>query len=216
MNEARERILDRIRVAMREKAPRREMHDPPKAWYPELPADPETLIARLAQELTVLKGEFHRAANEAEARQKLRELCDQNQFRKIAASDDPLLRQLLEGREVNWIHATAKAGASLESFDVGITRADALAARTGSVLLSARTGTGRALSVLPPIHLVIARKDDVLVDIGAGIQAWQRLYGPNIPSNCFIITGPSRTADIEKVLVLGAHGPKRLIVMVVG
>lgn len=216
MNEARDRILDRIRAAMREKAPRREPQDKPKPWFPELPDDPETRIARFAQELTTLKGEFHRAANENEARGKLRELCEQNQLRKVAASEDSLLRKLLEGQEVNWINATGVAGASLESFDVGITRADALAARTGSILLSSRTGTGRALSVLPPTHLVVARNEELVADIGEGIRVWQRIYGANIPSNCFIISGPSRTADIEKVLVLGAHGPKRLIVCVVG
>ena len=59
-------------------------------------------------------------------------------------------------------------------------------------------------------------KEELVVDLAEGIQVWQRQYGSNWPSNVYFITGPSRTADIEKVLVLGAHGPKRLVTLLVG
>jgi L-lactate dehydrogenase complex protein LldG len=216
VNGAREKIMDRIREAMQQKAHRIEPHGAPKPWFPELPGDLEALIERFKQELETLKGEFLRARNGEEARRQLADFCARNNANRIAASDDSLLRQLLSGRDVNWIGPHSKAGASLEPFDVGVTRADALAARTGSILLSSRSGTGRALSVLPPIHLVVARKEELVVDLSDGIQTWQRTYGTNWPSNVFIITGPSRTADIEKVLVLGAHGPKRLVTLLLG
>lgn len=216
MNEARERILDRVRLAVRRKAHRRDAHGPPKPWFPSLAADTEALSARFQQEHERLKGEFHRVRDVAAARNELSNICDRESFKKIAASDEPLLRDVLQGREVRWVTANSEAGASLESFDVGVTRADALAARTGSILLSSRSGTGRALSVLPPVHLVIAAKEELVVDLSDGLKVWQRKYGASLPSNCFIISGPSRTADIEKTLVLGAHGPRRVMVLLIG
>jgi len=216
MNGARDKILGRVREAMREQAPRLEPHGPPKPWFPPLPTDPEGLIARFRQELETLKGEFLHARSMDEARRQFGEFCANNNLKRIAASEDPLLRDLLTGKEVNWIGPKSQAGASLEPFDLGVTRADALAARTGSILLTSRSGTGRALSVLPPIHLVLARKEELVADLAEGIQVWQGKYAGNWPSNVFLITGPSRTADIEKVLVLGAHGPKRLVTLLLG
>ena len=216
MNIARENILDRVRMAVRQKAHRHELHGKAKAWFPSIASDAESLIACFQKEHEALKGEFHRVRDVAAARKQLADLCDRESFQKIAASDEPLLKEALRGREVRWIAANSEAGASLESFDLGITRADALAARTGSIFLSSRSGTGRALSVLPPVHLVVATKEELVVDLTDGIKVWQRRYGANLPSNCFIISGPSRTADIEKTLVLGAHGPKRVIVVLIG
>ncbi|MSR64235.1 MAG: hypothetical protein EXS18_00450 [Verrucomicrobiae bacterium] len=216
MSNARSQILDRVRTALKHKAPQREMHGEPKPWFPPIALDVESLIARFKQEHETLKGEFVRAPNTDAARRELHAFFERNSIRKIAASADSLLRDVLEGQEVRWIDANSKAGASLDGFDLGVTRADALAARTGSIFLTSRSGSGRALSVLPPIHLVVATKEELVVDLSEGMRVWQRKYGNNWPSNCFIISGPSRTADIEKVLVLGAHGPKRLVTLLLG
>ena len=216
MNNARSQILDRVRAAVKHKAPQPEMHGEPKPWFPSIASDPETLIARFKLEHETLKGEFIRASNVGAARKELHGFCERNSIKTIAASADSLLRDVLEGQEVRWIDANSKAGASLDGFDLGVTRADVLAARTGSIFLTSRSGSGRALSVLPPIHLVVATKEELVVDLAEGMQVWQRKYGNNWPSNCFIISGPSRTADIEKVLVLGAHGPKRLVTLLLG
>ncbi len=69
--------------------------------------------------------------------------------------------------------------------------------------------------MLPPVHLVIARRDQLLPDLATAITFIRRHYDGQWPSTLSIITGPSRTGDIEKVLVLGAHGPKRLAVFFV-
>lgn len=216
MNDARSRILDRVRAAVKHKASQHEMHGEPQPWFPVIPRDAETLIALFRQEHETLKGEFLRAANSDAARKQLREFCEHNSIKTVAASSDSLLRDVLGGREVRWIDANASAGSSLEGTDLGITRADALAARTGSIFLTSRSGSGRTLSALPPIHLVVATKEELVADLTEGIQVWKHKYGTSWPSNCFIISGPSRTADIEKVLVLGAHGPKRLVVLLIG
>ena len=93
---------------------------------------------------------------------------------------------------------------------VGLTSCEALVARTGSILVSPATASGRRLSIYPDQHLVLARPSQVVAEIGDALRAVQARYGDALPSMVSLTTGPSRTADIEKTLVLGAHGPRRL------
>jgi L-lactate dehydrogenase complex protein LldG len=101
----------------------------------------------------------------------------------------------------------------LESCSVGITECDALVAQTGSVLVTSRSAGGRALSVLPPHHVVLARREQLLGDLPDAFALLKQKYGSNYPSFISFITGPSRTGDIERILVLGAHGPKKLTII---
>lgn len=97
-------------------------------------------------------------------------------------------------------------------YDVGITAATCLVARTGSVIIDSRTCGGRRMSVLPPVHVVLARETQLsfsLEDALAGITA-----EPDKAGFYSIISGPSRTSDIEKKLVLGAHGPRELHIFI--
>ena len=103
----------------------------------------------------------------------------------------------------------------LESCDVGITECDALIAQTGSVLVTTQSAGGRALSVLPPHHIVLSRREQLLPDLTAAYQLLHSKYKSTFPTTISLITGPSRTGDIERILVLGAHGPKRLTIFCV-
>ncbi len=94
--------------------------------------------------------------------------------------------------------------------DLGMTTCEALVARTGSVLVAGGTASGRRLSIYPDQHLVLARPSQVVAEIGEALAVVQARYGAQLPSMVSLTTGPSRTADIEKTLVLGAHGPRRL------
>jgi L-lactate dehydrogenase complex protein LldG len=69
--------------------------------------------------------------------------------------------------------------------------------------------------VLPPHHVVIARRGQLRPDLTAGFSLLRQKYAPDYPSFISFITGPSRTGDIERILVLGAHGPKRLTILLV-
>src|ERR1039458_10706823 len=102
---------------------------------------------------------------------------------------------------------------ALEACDVGISECDALIAQTGSVLVTSRSAGGRALSVLPPHHVVLAQRDQLVPDLPAAFDLVKKKYADNYPSMISFITGPSRTGDIERILVLGAHGPKKLTVL---
>lgn len=97
--------------------------------------------------------------------------------------------------------------------DAGITSALAVAAETGTALLPAGDPDARLVSLLPPLHLLVVPEKSIVPDIGSVVAAWQKQGGQD---NAVMVTGPSRTADIEKELVLGVHGPGRMIVFVFG
>jgi L-lactate dehydrogenase complex protein LldG len=78
-----------------------------------------------------------------------------------------------------------------------------------------RQAGGRALSILPPHHVVLARRDQLLPDLPAAYALVKTKYADNYPSLLCLISGPSRTGDIERILVLGAHGPKKLTIFCV-
>jgi L-lactate dehydrogenase complex protein LldG len=101
-------------------------------------------------------------------------------------------------------------------FQIGITAVDFLVERSGSLVLSTATAGGRRLSVLPPFHIAIATTAQLVVSLDEAFQIYHERGESNRSSYATIITGPSRTSDIEKILVLGAHGPKRLAVIVIG
>jgi len=78
-----------------------------------------------------------------------------------------------------------------------------------------RSAGGRALSVLPPHHVVLARREQLLSDLPEAFALLRKKYAANYPSFISFITGPSRTGDIERILVLGAHGPRKLTILCV-
>lgn len=101
------------------------------------------------------------------------------------------------------------------SMNMGITRCEFLVARTGSVLVSSAHPSGRQMNIFPPFHVVLAYQSQIVPYVTDAYAAMKKKYGDALPSFISLITGPSRTADIEKTLVLGAHGPKKLWVLIV-
>lgn len=103
----------------------------------------------------------------------------------------------------------------LETCQAGVTECDALIAQTGSVLVSSQSSGGRALTVLPQHHVVLARRNQLVSDLPEAMVLLRKKYHPNYPSMISFITGPSRTGDIERILVLGAHGPRKLTILLI-
>jgi L-lactate dehydrogenase complex protein LldG len=95
--------------------------------------------------------------------------------------------------------------------DVGITTCEALIARTGSILLSSQSDSGRSLSIVPPVHIVIATPNQITYSMKEVLSLQSAREGKLPSMLCFTSTN-SRTADIEKTLVNGAHGPKQIFV----
>ena len=120
---------------------------------------------------------------------------------------EPLLQALLQEAGVPF---RADEADFVAQADLSMTSCEALVARTGSVLVSGATASGRRLSIYPDQHLVLARPSQVVAEIGEALAVLQARYGAALPSMVSLTSGPSRTADIEKTLVLGAHGPRRI------
>ncbi len=188
------------------------------------PAQPNPLQI-FAQKIAALKGEFYHVENEAAAAKILRELLNSataaNSKRLAARHQHTLLDRIFAvdqwlADHVQVIDQQKIASPDFADFTVGITAVDFLVARTGSIVLSTTSAGGRRLSVLPPFHIAIATSAQLVISLDDALKAYHQRGEPERSSYATIITGPSRTSDIEKILVLGAHGPKRLAVMVVG
>ena len=102
-----------------------------------------------------------------------------------------------------------------ETIQAGITGCEYLIAHTGSAMVSSAQKSGRQMFIYPPVHIIVASKKQLVKYLDDAYSAIQEKYNKNLPSQISIITGPSRTADIEKTLILGAHGPKELHVFIV-
>lgn len=214
---ARERILQRLRSAAHSHANVEAPAISDAALFANHPVK-DDLIERFAAKLLALKGEFFRVRDAREAA-----VCVKELLSGFAASVPRVcLRQrhdLIDAVIAHepWLHAHTTLlprdlpNEEFAQYEAGLTGADFLVARTGSIVLNAASAGGRRLSVLPPLHIVIARAAQVVASLD---EAFARMNDIAATSYMTIITGPSRTSDIEKILVLGAHGPKRLAVIV--
>ena len=114
----------------------------------------------------------------------------------------------------NVMNTPYRTDGALETADTIITGCECLVAMTGAVVVSSKQFKGRTSTIIPPIHIVIAELSEVVADIKEALTLIKAKYN-TLPSMVSHISGPSRTADIEKTLVRGAHGPKELIVILV-
>lgn len=123
----------------------------------------------------------------------------------LATAEQPCETMLIDGEyDAN----------ELEQCDAGITGCEALISQTGSVLVTSQSSGGRALSVLPPHHVVLATRSQLIADLPDAYALLRQRYDGAWPTFMSVISGPSRTGDIERILVLGAHGPKKLTVVI--
>ena len=228
----REKILGRIRDALRTSAPRpgvhggatldqgedASRHDVPDYtdWLPLVGKDFTARVRLFAQNAVDLKAEFHLLENESELSERFQELTVENGWKRVATHRGELTDLALGGTHlaVTMVDGGYRVE-DMEASDVGLTECESLVAQTGSVLVSSRASGGRALSVLPPHHVVVARASQMVGDLAEAFVVLRQKYGTSYPSLLSFVTGPSRTGDIERILVLGAHGPKRLTIFCV-
>lgn len=164
----------------------------------------EELEVKFAEEFSKLQGKFVYCVNEKELAQNLTSLVEAKQWKEIFCNEHEL-KQLLSGNGFNnfSVHGLALA-------EAGITTCELLVARTGTIVLSNALESGRTVSVYAPVHICIAYVDQLVYDIKDGLQQIKEKYSGKLPSLISFATGPSRTADIEKTLVVGVHGPKEV------
>ena len=220
----RELILGRIREALKIAAPHPAFHDrtattsrlpaSPQKWLPPVGGTLDEQIELFRRNAEDLKAEFHVCANIPEAIQSVKTLAAGGSWKKIGRHSGALTDPVAQELGLPEVRTDAGYAVNdLESCDAGLTECEALVAQTGSVLVSAPGAGGRALSVLPPHHVVLARRNQMVPDLGTALQHLQEKFKGNFPSFLSLISGPSRTGDIERILVLGAHGPKKLTIL---
>ncbi|MGI9495508.1 MAG: LutC/YkgG family protein [Mariniblastus sp.] len=150
------------------------------------------------------------------ARQALAQLRQAHQWERIGIHDNELVQSCVDQLQVEFLNTSSDYDShALEKCDVGISGCDALIAQTASALVTNHSAGGRALSVLPPHHVVVADASQMVTTMADGFALIREKHHDNWPSFISFITGPSRTADIERVLVLGAHGPKKLTIIMI-
>jgi L-lactate dehydrogenase complex protein LldG len=224
----RENIFARIREALTVSAPMpgHSHADPPhfkavpplasevRAWLPAVGDSFEVRLEVFRKNTINLKADFHLVTNREQLGELLVKLRDSEKWCKVGAHAGELTDFALSKLDLPICRTdNGYDVADLESCSVGLTECDALIAQTGSVLVTNRTAGGRALSVLPPHHVVLARREQLLGDLPGAFAFLKSTYAPNYPSFISFITGPSRTGDIERILVLGAHGPRKLTIL---
>lgn len=201
---AKEKLLKKVRSALLEK---RDNPYPNLEQLPLYAANDELLEVIFAEQLMAVAGNFVFCEDEIHLIEQLLTIAEERNWHRIYCWE-PALQQLLN----NYEYPFFETDKDFDQADAGITLCEALIARNGSVMISNANAAGRRLSIYPPVHLVVAYTSQLVPDLKDGFKLLKEKYGSNIPSMISNITGPSRTADIEKTLVLGAHGPKELFV----
>jgi len=171
------------------------------------------LFKTKAEELTV---KVLRAASSKEAADLIIEQIRHLQVQKIAATplamvDDKALQAYASSIGVNFCRELNRD--KIEQADMGISEFDLGIAQLGCIVQDASDLHNRLVSMLPPIHLALFRTAALVESFSDALEAIEKAYKGNIPPYLSFITGPSKTADIERELTIGVHGPERLIIL---
>ncbi|MDX1663111.1 MAG: lactate utilization protein [Candidatus Promineifilaceae bacterium] len=205
-DDARREILSRLRSQRRSVGP-------PGPWRSRRGFD--DLAAQFETALETANGEVIQAADLEEATERLDELLQElRTTRVVANAEAPLTEMDLRGRwpEISW-HIVGQSAGNLRAFcadaDVGLSGARAALAETGSIVLHSGPGSSRLTTLLPPVHIALVPVSRLTTDIFSWVEAREK----PLPANITLVSGPSKTADIEQTLATGVHGPGRLIVI---
>ncbi|RYE23531.1 MAG: lactate utilization protein B/C [Sphingobacteriales bacterium] len=203
-SKARENILSKIRKALSEdKLPMPFPEVDKENALDAFAKDELTVEEQFADNFTRLGGKFIFCSNEQELYDNLHLLYDDRGWSKVFCSEEKL-NEAFANNKLNFIQATHIEDGSA---DACITGCEFVVARTGSVIISSKQHLGRTSTVFYPVHIIVVYGNQVVADIQDSLNALKSKYGNNLPSMINLNTGPSRTADIEKTLVVGVHGP---------
>ncbi|MFZ4400245.1 MAG: LutC/YkgG family protein [Bacteroidales bacterium] len=204
---SKERVLKQIRDALIDKS------DNP---FPEIDFEAsvyneitESLDITFAEAFNAVAGNFVYCFDENEFVANINQIALDNKWSNLYCIDSELLA-ILKNTKL----AISSAENDFINQKVGITKCEFLIARLGSIMVSSKQMSGRRMNVYPEIHVVVAYSSQLVDDLKQALKQIRFKY-ETLPSMISIITGPSRTADIEKTLVMGAHGPKELYVFLI-
>lgn len=197
VSQAKENILKKIRQALAHPVPLpfAQSEGSQSVFFPSS----DDLSIAFAENFTRLQGRFAFCANENDLRSQINALLQNREWNKVYFRD----------KKIGQILALP-SHPELSSCEVSLTFCECLVARTGTMVLSAAIPGGRTTSVYAPVHICIAYVNQLVYDLKDAMLLLREKYGTNLPSQIVFASGPSRTADIEKTLVTGVHGPKEV------
>ena len=217
MNDARQRVLANIRAALKRKEPLAESVtavldarlEKPRANVK--PAVDGGLVERFVSKMESVHGAVVRVASMSEVSEAVQAHLEQHRLSpELVAAPDPELEQ------IPWSNRFAIERRAASGDDrVSVTGAFAGIAETGTLVLLSGPESPTTLNFLPDDHIVVLRSDRIVTHME---DAWDRLRAERgrMPRSVNFITGPSKTADVEQTIQEGAHGPRRLRVILVG
>ncbi|MEE8523055.1 MAG: lactate utilization protein [Thermoanaerobaculia bacterium] len=191
----------------------------PAPYRPPAAPAAEERIRSLIHELEAVGGIVHHAASSSEARTRVVEILRERDVRSIVRGNTSRMKELdldpvLQAAGIEVTVCDGRRGTPREELrqaalaaDAGVCSADFGVAETGTLALLARPGQGRSISLLPPLHVAVLDAGDVVQELA---ELFEKTTERGIPSALTLITGPSRTGDIELVLTIGVHGPGEL------
>lgn len=207
---SREQILTKIRNALIDKSdmpyPDAELNRP-VLHQPNLDQGLEVIFA---QELIKAKGNFIYCENEIQFIEFLKSLISEKEWPAIWTKSNKI-KQLLEAGQVSF---TMEPPEKVDSL-VGLSPAEKLIAQTGTIVLSDTNSGSRSAMALPDVQLIMAYASQVVLSLKEALRDLKLSYPDKLPTQITFVTGPSRSADIEKTLVMGAHGPKALYLFLI-
>lgn len=206
VSSSKENILKKIRQALSHPVPVpfSKSEGSNSVFHPQT----EELEILFAKEFTKLLGKFAFCVNEADLSKQLQQLFTEKKWDNLYCNEEKLFHIISHAD----IYKVDKP--TLANCDASITSCECLIARTGTIVMSS-VQSGRTVSVYAPVHICIAYTHQLVYDIKEALQLLKEKYSGNIPSSITFATGPSRTADIEKTLVVGVHGPKEVYLFLV-
>lgn len=184
----------------------------PQPWVSSRSFDDMT--AQFTAALQAVRGEVHRVGSWEQAVEGLGRVLGEVGVKRVVGNDeDPVNRidQRIQFPGIEWDWPGTENWREICSrADAGITGVEAALAETGSVVVTTGAGKSRWVSLLPPLHVALVPVSIFVPDL----FTWKEQRPENFPSQLVVVSGPSKTADIEQTLVVGVHGPKRFVAIV--
>ncbi len=224
MNPAREAFLERVRAAIKAGNQSGTPPLPARGTVGYQGAGPDP-AAHFFELLTRAGGQPHPVADDGAAVTHVLELVARHRAQKILLGGGPVLDRLklfprLRDAGCDVVRADKldedRAREPMFAAELGISGVDYLLAETGSLVLLARPGEPRSVSLLPPVHVAVADRSQLVADLFDVFDTHLKPALPKLPSCVTLVTGPSKTGDIELRLVTGVHGPGVVHVVLIG
>ena len=207
VSSSKEKILKKIREALSNPVP---LPFPKSEGTNSIFQQPkEDLEITFAEEFTKLLGKFAFCVSEAEMKFQLQQLLSAKKWTNIFCKEDRLLKIFDDGQFPKLNQS------SLAECDASVTTCKYLIARTGAIVMTSAQESGRTVSAYAPVHICIAYINQLVYETRDALKLLKTEYGNSLPSFITFAAGPSRTADIEKTLVVGVHGPKEVYLFLI-